>query len=103
MSKEACGRQRVGSWGNAASTGSGKRQVPLALLPGRAGWQPIGCLPQRAPSLCCLPPLPPAAGIIDEEKKVRHSKLADKIEEVISEPSKMEIKLKVWAALVGAG
>ena len=36
-----------------------------------------------------------AAGIIDEEKKVRHNKLADKIEEVISEPSKMEIKLKV--------
>ena len=34
------------------------------------------------------------AGIIDEEKKVRHSKLADKIEEVISDPSKMEIKLK---------
>lgn len=26
---------------------------------------------------------------------MRHSKLADKIEEVISEPSKMEIKLKV--------
>jgi len=39
--------------------------------------------------------LPTAAGIIDEEKKVRHSKLADKIEEVISEPAKMEIKLKV--------
>lgn len=26
---------------------------------------------------------------------MRHSKLADKIEEVISEPSKMDIKLKV--------
>ncbi|EFN58683.1 hypothetical protein CHLNCDRAFT_140286 [Chlorella variabilis] len=38
--------------------------------------------------------VPQLEGIIDEEKKVRHSKLADKIEEVISEPSKMEIKLK---------
>ena len=29
---------------------------------------------------------------------MRHNKLADKIEEVISEPSKMEIKLKVHTA-----
>ena len=41
------------------------------------------------------------AGIIDDEKKVRHSKLADKIEEVISEPSKMEIKLKVCSCVPG--
>lgn len=63
---------------------------------------------------CPSPHLPPAAlltpGIIDDEKKVRHSKLADKIEEVISEPSKIEIKLKVrrlkgrgrWASRAGA-
>lgn len=38
--------------------------------------------------------VPQLEGIIDDEKKVRHSKLADKIEEVISEPSKIEIKLK---------
>jgi hypothetical protein len=40
----------------------------------------------------------PALGIIDEEKKVRHSKLADRIEEVITEPSRMDIKLKVRQA-----
>ncbi|KAI3435579.1 hypothetical protein D9Q98_001644 [Chlorella vulgaris] len=41
--------------------------------------------------------VPQLEGIIDEEKKVRHSKLADRIEEVISEPSKMNIKLKADA------
>ena len=34
---------------------------------------------------------------------MRHSKLADRIEEVISEPSKMEIKLKVCVGWVRAG
>lgn len=34
------------------------------------------------------------AGIIDEEKKVKHSKFGQKIEEVITDPSKIKIKLK---------
>lgn len=56
-----------------------------------------GCLRCSGPPFTAIPPLLPPflTGIIDEEKKVRHSKLADKIEEVISEPSKMDIKLKV--------
>lgn len=36
-----------------------------------------------------------AAEIIDQEKKVKHSKLAAKTEEVINDPSKINIKLKV--------
>jgi len=35
------------------------------------------------------------AETIDQEKKVSHSRLADMIESVISEPSKIEVKLKV--------
>ena len=59
-----------------------------------------GCLRSSGPPFTVIPPLLPPflPGIIDEEKKVRHSKLADKIEEVISEPSKMDIKLKVGGA-----
>ena len=38
-----------------------------------------------------------SAEIIDKEKKVRHSKLADRIEEMISDPTKMGVKLKVRA------
>ena len=36
-------------------------------------------------------------GIIDEEKKVRHSKLAEKTDEVITNPQKINVKLKVCA------
>jgi hypothetical protein len=49
------------------------------------------------------------AGIIDEEKKVRHTKLALKAAQVIAEPSKIGIKLKVlfgltfWCFLVVMG
>ena len=39
------------------------------------------------------------AGIIDEEKKVRHTKLALKAAQVIAEPSKIGIKLKVLFGL----
>lgn len=39
------------------------------------------------------------AGIIDEEKKVRHTKLALKAAQVIAEPSKIGIKLKVLLGL----
>lgn len=35
--------------------------------------------------------------IIDQEKKVKHSKLASKTEEVITDPSKINVKLKVGA------
>lgn len=34
------------------------------------------------------------AGIIDEEKKVKHTKFGQKIEEVITDPSKINVKLK---------
>jgi nucleosome binding factor SPN SPT16 subunit len=34
------------------------------------------------------------AGIIDEEKKVKHSKFGQKIDEVISDPAKCKVKLK---------
>jgi hypothetical protein len=37
------------------------------------------------------------AEIIDEEKKVRHSKFSQRLEEVIIEPAKMSIKLKAEA------
>ena len=43
-----------------------------------------------------LPPPPRLrAGIIDEEKKVRHSKLAEKTDDVITNPQKINVKLKV--------
>lgn len=33
------------------------------------------------------------AGIIDAEKKVKHSKLSEEIEQVVGEPSKIQVKL----------
>ncbi len=33
-------------------------------------------------------------GIIDEEKKVKHSKLSEMTEEVITDPSKIGVKLR---------
>lgn len=36
-----------------------------------------------------------ATGVIDAEKKVRHSKLAERTEEVLTDPSKLKLKLKV--------
>lgn len=38
--------------------------------------------------------VPWRAGIIDEEKKVKHTKFGQKIEEVITDPSKINVKLK---------
>lgn len=35
------------------------------------------------------------AETIDQEKKMKHSKLADRLEEVIQDPSKISVKLKV--------
>lgn len=34
------------------------------------------------------------AGIIDEEKKVKHTKFGQKIEEIVTDPSKINVKLK---------
>ena len=36
-----------------------------------------------------------APDTIDQEKKMKHSKLADRLEEVIQDPSKISVKLKV--------
>jgi hypothetical protein len=38
---------------------------------------------------------------IDQEKKVKHSKLAEQLEDVISNPSKINIKLKVRGLTAG--
>lgn len=35
-----------------------------------------------------------AAGIIDEERKIKHRKLSERIEEVITKPEKINLKLK---------
>jgi hypothetical protein len=35
------------------------------------------------------------AETIDQEKKMKHSKLADRLEEVIQDPTKISVKLKV--------
>jgi len=35
------------------------------------------------------------AETIDQEKQVKHSKLADELESVISDPAKINVKLKV--------
>ena len=45
----------------------------------------------------------PAAGIIDSEKKVRHSKLALRTTDAITEPSKLNVKLKVRHLQSSAG
>ena len=56
-------------------------------------------LPGLATAMARAAPCPPcAAGIIDSEKKVRHSKLAERTDEVITNPSKLNVKLKVRAA-----
>jgi len=39
-----------------------------------------------------------SAETIDQEKKVKHSKLADALESVIIEPAKIDVKLKVRIA-----
>jgi nucleosome binding factor SPN SPT16 subunit len=40
---------------------------------------------------------------IDQEKKVKHSKLSERMEEVISQPTKINVKLKVsWSSRAGA-
>lgn len=38
-------------------------------------------------------------GVIDAEKKVRHSKLAERTEEVLTDPAKLKLKLKVRGGL----
>lgn len=35
------------------------------------------------------------AEVIDQEKKIKHSKLAEMVEEAITDPSKLNVKLKV--------
>lgn len=47
------------------------------------------------PGPMCATPLSPT-GVIDNEEKVRHSKIAEKTEDTILNPSKINIKLKVW-------
>jgi hypothetical protein len=44
---------------------------------------------------CVLQPCALTAETVDQEKKVKHSKLAERMEEVISEPTKIGVKLKV--------